>query len=78
MGSYYSRASELDSSAVREVHHLKGAGKDRQGLSAILTQHLGTWAQRRQLQAYSKGKTWLEKVYHDVERIVSCSHTDSY
>ena len=28
----YSRASVLDSSAIREVHHLKGAGKDRQGL----------------------------------------------
>ena len=58
----YSRASVLDSSAIREVHLLKGAGKDRQGgWPATFTQHLGTWVQRRQLQAYSKGKTCLEK-----------------
>ena len=56
----YSRASVLDSSAIREVHLLKGAGKDRQDLPTF-TQHLGTWVQRRQLQTYSKGKTCLEK-----------------
>ena len=57
----YSRASVLDSSAIREVATSSQRSRKGSPRPATFTQHLGTWIQRRQLQAYSKGKTCLEK-----------------